>query len=331
MDLLEGETLKAIGRAGATTSEALRLITALADAVGAVHAAGIVHRDLKPENAMRLRDDGLMIDLLEDADGGWAPSGPARGAFLLPEDGPLGPGSPTRSIRACVLLDGGSRLLAAGRPASFLEVDLQAPERPYQRWGSFSGAVDAMAVFQNRIIAVTSTTPQGSFSLEVWDRNGQVRRPARLPLAHRGEEMSVSPRGVLAIGDGNGTVIAVDLKGPLSEETVIRFPGPPEARLHETIAHRYPRSHVGTVTGLAFAPSGRLFSLDGRGVDARFSNTLLSWSPEGTLTHLAEVPVELGRGSHLDVSPDGRLVAACLRRGRILVYAATPGPGRRYR
>lgn len=52
MELLDGDTLEAHlrerGKLGG--SEAMRILTGIADALSVAHAAGIVHRDLKPEN-----------------------------------------------------------------------------------------------------------------------------------------------------------------------------------------------------------------------------------------------------------------------------------------
>ena len=58
MDLVEGESLEEVRRRGPLPpAQALSLVTALGQALTALHQAGIVHRDLKPHNVL-LRPDG---------------------------------------------------------------------------------------------------------------------------------------------------------------------------------------------------------------------------------------------------------------------------------
>ncbi len=60
-ELIEGEPLDALlGRGPLDEEAARRLVLALCDAVGALHARGIVHRDLKPSNVI-VRPDGSPV------------------------------------------------------------------------------------------------------------------------------------------------------------------------------------------------------------------------------------------------------------------------------
>ena len=63
MDLVEGETLRAwLDRSGPLPlPQAVRTVTALAQALAAAHALGIVHRDLKPENVLLPRGGGVLL------------------------------------------------------------------------------------------------------------------------------------------------------------------------------------------------------------------------------------------------------------------------------
>ena len=63
MEYLEGETLKSrISRTGPlTTDEAVRVLSALCDAVEYAHARQIVHRDIKPDNIHLLPDGSVKI------------------------------------------------------------------------------------------------------------------------------------------------------------------------------------------------------------------------------------------------------------------------------
>jgi len=63
MEYLEGETLKSrIARTGALpTEEAIRILSALCDAVEYAHARQIVHRDIKPDNIHILPDGSVKI------------------------------------------------------------------------------------------------------------------------------------------------------------------------------------------------------------------------------------------------------------------------------
>jgi serine/threonine protein kinase/tetratricopeptide (TPR) repeat protein len=64
MPFIEGESLRARLDRGdrVPLSEAVALITEVADALEYAHAAGIVHRDIKPENILLLRGHALVAD-----------------------------------------------------------------------------------------------------------------------------------------------------------------------------------------------------------------------------------------------------------------------------
>jgi predicted ATPase len=82
MELVEGQTLAALGGPRLPVGESARLIGQAARALAAAHTAGVIHRDIKPENLMvrsdgivKVLDFGLARSLPADPDGGTGPSG----------------------------------------------------------------------------------------------------------------------------------------------------------------------------------------------------------------------------------------------------------------
>jgi len=61
MEFFENGDLKQRIDRGLTDTEALRILSQIARALDAIHAAGVVHRDLKPQNIMFRDDDSLAI------------------------------------------------------------------------------------------------------------------------------------------------------------------------------------------------------------------------------------------------------------------------------
>src|SRR5262249_30593180 len=57
MELIQGQTLRALAAQRPSWSRSVPLVGQVARALAAAHAAGIMHRDIKPENIM-VRDDG---------------------------------------------------------------------------------------------------------------------------------------------------------------------------------------------------------------------------------------------------------------------------------
>src|SRR5712691_5873550 len=58
-EFIDGETLREREQKPLQLNESLDIVTQIASALAAAHAAGIVHRDIKPENVM-LRHDGIV-------------------------------------------------------------------------------------------------------------------------------------------------------------------------------------------------------------------------------------------------------------------------------
>ena len=59
MELVPGRALDDVIRTGIDREDAIRIATAITDALEAAHSAAIVHRDLKPAN-VKIRDDGTV-------------------------------------------------------------------------------------------------------------------------------------------------------------------------------------------------------------------------------------------------------------------------------
>jgi serine/threonine protein kinase len=97
MPLLRGETLQArLQRGRLDVGDALAVFDALAQALGALHAAGLLHRDIKPSNVFLLEGDSALSPVLldfgvarevSDAAGTTTVEGRVRGtpAYMAPE------------------------------------------------------------------------------------------------------------------------------------------------------------------------------------------------------------------------------------------------------
>ncbi len=123
MEYLDGESLEALAGRGALDRDTIVAITAqVADALGALHAAGLVHCDVKPANVLvldpigcgwprsKLIDFGVARRIDEPARGDGALAGTP--AYMAPEQwrGEPGPASDVYSL-GCMLYE-----LLAGQP-----------------------------------------------------------------------------------------------------------------------------------------------------------------------------------------------------------------------
>ena len=110
MEYLHGQTLRERMNKGVTPREACAILTQIAEALDAVHAAGIVHGDLKPSNLMLLPDGAVkLLDFglaqsSEDAavtDAGIIVGAPS---CMAPEQVKSQPGTPATDIWALGVL-----------------------------------------------------------------------------------------------------------------------------------------------------------------------------------------------------------------------------------
>lgn len=158
MDLVEGVDLRQMIKARRLDrTDALRLLSQIADALAAVHAAGIVHRDLKPENVLvseghtaLLTDFGLarVIDRPTVTQQNELVGTPA---YLAPELATGGRVTPACDVYALGVT--GYELLAGHRPfradnamamlrAHIEDRPRRPPEMPDQEWALLSACLD---------------------------------------------------------------------------------------------------------------------------------------------------------------------------------------------
>jgi serine/threonine-protein kinase len=66
MELLHGETLEArLGRGPLPRAQCLAVVSQIAAALDAAHAAGVIHRDLKPDNVFLLEGEAVAVRVLD--------------------------------------------------------------------------------------------------------------------------------------------------------------------------------------------------------------------------------------------------------------------------
>jgi hypothetical protein len=153
MDLVEGDDLRRVMRTrGLAPAESVRILTQVAEALAAVHAAGVVHRDIKPENVI-VRWDGVQphsmltdFGLAKVLDSPvWTSASQLHGtpAYLAPEVVTGRAAGPEADVYALAVMAyellSGSRPFKADNPAALLlaHVDAEAarPEAmPDHQW-----------------------------------------------------------------------------------------------------------------------------------------------------------------------------------------------------
>src|SRR5712691_11277836 len=114
MELVSGRTLRQVLDDGGALppAEAIRVATAVCEALEAAHAAGIVHRDIKPANIVLSGREVKVLDFgiarSEQPAGGTRTHGVlGTAAYLSPEQAsgePVGPQSDLYSL-GCVLFE----------------------------------------------------------------------------------------------------------------------------------------------------------------------------------------------------------------------------------
>ncbi len=88
MELIEGQTLRALAGQHPSLGVVARLGRQVAEALSVAHAAGIVHRDIKPENIM-VRDDGY-VKVLDFSVACLLPTSPVQAVISTGEGTPSG-------------------------------------------------------------------------------------------------------------------------------------------------------------------------------------------------------------------------------------------------
>ncbi|HVY46287.1 MAG TPA: protein kinase, partial [Minicystis sp.] len=213
MEWLEGESLEArLARGGLTTAEALDVVRAAAEALGAAHARGVVHRDVKPSNLVLAAGASARVKLLDfgiaraRGDRGVTQSGAVIGSahYMSPEQAR---GTADVDARAdvyalgCVLfqcLTGRAPFEGTFGPAVLLRILLEEPPRVRD------GRPDVPQELDDLVARMLATSPEdrpadGRDVVRAIDRLGELETTMSAPASLPSRALTGSERKVTAL------------------------------------------------------------------------------------------------------------------------------------
>lgn len=216
MDLVDekGETLRhVIDRGALTAPEAATLLTQVAEALAAVHAAGLVHRDVKPENVLIGERDGRRVALLSDF--GTVRDIDASGEtqligtldYLAPELAADRPPQPAVDVYALGVM--GYEVFAGRRPFTAKNRDALMMKHLSEDPAPLVGTPDGVWELVSACLAKPpADRPDAAEAARRWKAVAAACPPLTLPI--RPEAVPVPPAegGAAEQGETTGTVVS---------------------------------------------------------------------------------------------------------------------------